>query len=563
MRLSDLMKFFESESGDSKLQDLVQVIMGVATIASIWKLYNELRDMRQSMRKVTQIIENKYSSELKKAGTNSSRRSSAKNKTTVFKSNSSYKIEGGWYFINSLNVMLHKILFDKGIIVIVVPGTKKQLKCIVNEKADFFAIKNRKFSITRNENKAVREVIRNMLKLKVSRDNYKSPFFVYEKSHGGRAYIPYRISSDKAILAQFWASDSNITSISSEIEFNVAVTAGCMFGGALLGVNQNGRSSPLIKHDIQFCEGEKIDSIVYRENANAGVPYEEANFREFSYVVRFLDSNRRSGQRLKLYYHLPTVDYILFAMNIYLRGHMVKKAFTRLIELVIAKKVEYSQRLQSIVAGMEIDLIIQSPFDDILTLDKDSKARPVVKLLEQKILALQSKPMTKEGYNETRIVNKCLELLSEGSEKSQLAALWNCLLTEVVEERERKVEGIATVEGLLKMGNAIMVARASYGQKPYECCCIQSMSEQQIQIGYQKIAKVMALPAIYCVTYLEPAICYGPENDTGKLFYASDPSVTGLIKHGITSSGASLVDEANRNLNQILEGSTDSKLTMG
>lgn len=313
--------------------------------------------------------------------------------------------------------------------------------------------------------------------------------------------------------------------------FDEFVTAGCMFGASLKGNDQEGYSTALIKHDIKFSgPTQKLEEIVFDfEQAN---PYEEMLFQEFDKYASYMKklSSRQTGQKPKLRYHLPYLDYILFGVELFIRGRITLHALDELFITIFRKKDQHVKRIQDICEKHEIDVVIESPFINLFgpiegsrldssttrlsisdSLDAlfesrnhqsedseaDNESPQETEMLARTILGRlnlgceeidPSKiDQDNQRQNEAKLVRYCLDKLQSNSFNTSHAQAWHDL-TEII-----GAENINNLEDLFKLANAVMIAVTTSGKKDFRICPWLPLSEKQIQVSYDLCTNVSKL----------------------------------------------------------------------
>ncbi len=176
--------------------------------------------------------------------------------------------------------------------------------------------------------------------------------------------------SEEGIYIYPWLSEHKIP-----IEFNgftQYVKAGGLFGASLKGEDQQGGKFSLIKHDIKFCADQKIQFIMYDEKES---PYENMLFVQLEKTCQMINSFAVYENKKNLLYHLPYYDYLLFGIELFLRGRITHDALSDFFEKVLKKKSEHTDKINLICKKYGILSTIFSPFENIFdTLQNAIKA---------------------------------------------------------------------------------------------------------------------------------------------------------------------------------------------
>lgn len=345
--------------------------------------------------------------------------------------------------------------------------------------------------------------------------------------------------------------------------FTRFVTAGCMFGSQLQGIDQKGGFVNLIKHNIDFHPSQVIDQIVADSAPN---PYEEVLFDEFSKLLLFVNNLSVIDKPKQIYYHLPYYDYMLFGIELFNRGRMTLEALNKFFEAVVVKKNVHIDKIKSMCGSHDIECIIESPFENLFEKDfidnlfvnfkkkqqnisnKLSKAKlsqakpykdgtlkdnlPKEKLPAEVILFALGFSSTdlvtviiddeqQSKMRERELVNHCLEKLKNNNFHPVHKQVWE----DVIQSDENLQ--INNLDTLFKTANAVMVAIACKGQQDYKTCTLYPISEKQIAVSYDGFYKNLQTKYPYSapfnITVIDPALGYDPSTK-GLLFYYSSAS---------------------------------------
>jgi hypothetical protein len=310
-------------------------------------------------------------------------------------------------------------------------------------------------------------------------------------------------------LYPWLSTSSNIRELAFS-GFKKYVTAGCIYGAAIEGRDQNGFSIGLIKHDIQFFEKQKIVRIDAEERFSS---YEEMLFGELAESVKLMKqlSVKTKGHSVELYYHLPYYDYVLYGVELFIRGRITLPALDSFFNAIFSRKLEHENKIRDIFRASEIAVKIESPFENLFgILPATGKSSSYVKFILGK-LYLPCKELklneNEEKRREQEIVKRCLEFLKTNTYNLEHRQIWEDFLA---------VTGdIATIEELFKIANPVMIACAAKGTGNGETCSLLPVSEKQIQLGYADLSKKLQnreYPAVFNLTTIDPVIAYDNEN---------------------------------------------------
>lgn len=365
--------------------------------------------------------------------------------------------------------------------------------------------------------------------------------------------------------------------------FSQYVTAGCLFGASLFGINNNEAKHSLIKHDLKFFEGEKIIAIQYLPNKLH--PYETMAFFQLKIIASSINSLAAPGIRPRVFYHLPYYDYMLFGMELYIRQRITFEALSDLFDAIIQRADTHRIKIQKISKKYDIDIIVESPFKNIFGDLSAYDETGILKLLEDKHVPIPEEESI--GYErlirETRAslilekmnIHTTSEVgISDITSEAELVALClQKLTTNEYDEEHRQVwtdftraldptaDRIATLEDLFKLANTIIVGIATKNSVAYSTCSFLSLAEKQIQVEYSKISRKLDASEITTysptinLTTLDPILSYD-NTSKANAFYFNETArgLSRLIKK------TDVLDQASRNISFFSQGSKTTSL---
>jgi len=160
-----------------------------------------------------------------------------------------------------------------------------------------------------------------------------------------------------------WLSSSNKNLPANFSGFSQFVTATCMFGPSLRGLDdENGSNMPLIKHDIRLHPGQKIDTIEVDKIENSF--YDQMVFAKLENLALTIKKFSKVEEPALLL-HLPYWDYILFGLDLFIRGKLTLSALDSLIKQVHLRKEIYIENINEICNKYDIVVTIKSPLDSL------------------------------------------------------------------------------------------------------------------------------------------------------------------------------------------------------
>ena len=370
-------------------------------------------------------------------------------------------------------------------------------------------------------------------------------FIIINKARREEVFLPFIIRNNGSFGFYIypWLSNNNTDGLLHFSGFKQFVTAGCMFGSTLKGIDNIGFSFPLIKHDIKFHDGQHIIKIDF--NKKACNPYEEVIFNEFQKVMLLITNlSTIDDEPKQLYYHLPYYDYMLFGIELFVSGRMTLPTLDQFFKEIISKKDEHTHKINSICAKHNIECKIGTPFENLFgELPQDNITETILAKLGLELPT--EKPNNQLDYKqEQELVQRCLIKLQTNTLNIEHQQVWQDFIKMMDEDKKITVkiigkDKISTLEDLIKIANASMILLACKGKKDYETCSLLPLSEKQIQVSYENFKKFKRsrniYPAVFNITMIDPIISYDLISKKGLLFYLGccQDSLSKLVKHDI------------------------------
>lgn len=339
--------------------------------------------------------------------------------------------------------------------------------------------------------------------------------------------------------------------------FDTFVTAGCMIGANLKGINTIDQSFALIKHDIKFLAQDKIVKIDYEKGSLSS--YEEMLFSELEKLTSLIDSLSNPDNKKILYYHLPYYDYVLFGIELFLHGRITVEALNNFFIIIFEKKDEHMRKIIEICSAHKVEVIIGSPFENLFgsfnigSCPKGKVVEAIFEIFKPFSIEAVSNPENTPQIEriEAEFVEYCLRKLVQNNFNLSHKQIWIDFLSSISREEVPK-----DIESLFTVSNIMMVGFASRGKKAYTTCSLLPLSEKQIQIKYQQFCRTLSsdYAPIFNLTILEAA-GYSVTNSSGLIFYLADGSnFAKLIKK------FGILDVAHRNVAQAALGQETTNL---
>lgn len=403
---------------------------------------------------------------------------------------------GDWLSYGA-HLKINKFLFERGLVVIKYVPPYEKTSLLEQEPDKGFILGGRTL------------VCSDLTKLKAA--NYKKSHALYLKLVGNDsiltpgADVPVIVNKRRReeVFFPLYVRDHNAQSVGfyiyprisgkathtdeqRPVRFNHFVTAVCMLGSSLVGIDQRENELSLIKHglDTALFTDQRITAVEYREELCS---YEKAVFVEFEHLLSMARHLSEDSGGKTFLVHMPGFDYLLFAADLVAAGQMTLGAFEQLSHIIIERSAVYKQKLESIFQknplSRSTDLLIQSPFENIFG-SYDEYFESVTSVYD-KIRACLNCDFPELGNikdNQRDLVEKCLEKLVGNTKNSSHRAVWADVLS-ALDSTKRP----CTMEELLRLANAVMVAYASRGYRADQTCSILPITEKQIQVAHEEL----------------------------------------------------------------------------
>ncbi|MBA2654081.1 MAG: hypothetical protein H0U71_03315 [Gammaproteobacteria bacterium] len=409
------------------------------------------------------------------------------------------------------DLLINRSLFDKGLLVIQTnsekiiqdPPTTSNSFTLNNRQLTFYYGKTQK-----SDSKPL--ILAKKLLLQLD-PNLKTEVTLQTTKRRDEVFLPLLLAQDTnniGLYVYLWTSNPRELNFS---RFRNFVTCGCFFGSALEAVTDSDEKLAFINHNLP--SGLKIKTLNLITEVSS--PYEEVLFSEQEKIALLIKNFSKQGQDQELIFHLPYYDYALFGIKFFLRSVITFSDLDKFIQLIFMKAENYEMRLRHIFGKHNINLSIQSPFDNLFGDIKEAN------VITRHLLACLNLPYQQQDYS---------GLLPE-----QLATLEQDLVEVIITKLQthnyyldhqetwldltnRNNTGITNLEDVFKLANSMMIAIASKGKKHNETCSILPLTEKQIQVHHSSIKISDSYPSVFNMTVVDPVITYSAKNK-GILFY--------------------------------------------
>lgn len=240
-------------------------------------------------------------------------------------------------------------------------------------------------------------------------------------------------------------------------------------------------------------------------------------FSEFERLIKFINNQPApSDQTKKLVYHLPSIDYILFGIELFIRGRITIKALESFFSIILQKEADYRKKIESVCIDNNIEVTLASPFSNLFdksAFNQQSLVASIFKALEQSTNEVDPANIdeTHQKLNEQRLVHLILQKLQTNHNNEEHRNVWADFLS------VHKIEEITTLDKLFKLANAVMLAIAAKGKNKNETCALLPLTEYRIFDAYNKFqnnfGKLAQYNEILNIMFLDPLYSLGKNND--------------------------------------------------
>ncbi len=327
---------------------------------------------------------------------------------------------------------------------------------------------------------------------------YHQKLYIHVPEHKEEIFLPLTLSStvgeeteNTGLYVYPWLGGKENDNFKFD-GFNNFVVAGCMFGAQLRGKDENNFSAALLKHNIVFSGPDQKIKYIDFDAANPN-PYEDFLFHEFEKYAHLI-STLSATKPAKLTYHLPYYDYILFGVELFIRGRITLAALDSLFSKFYDGMNEHVSRIRQICDSHQIDVTIKSPYCNLFNAGDNQQltAREVLERLNIPVAEVDPRiPADQQKKNEANLVHACLEILQTNDANPRFAQVWKDFVLLTGKEK------ITNLEELFKIGNAVMLGvsvdtpkDAKAPATAFKTCSLLPLSEKQIQVSYAAIRDI-------------------------------------------------------------------------
>lgn len=423
------------------------------------------------------------------------------------------KYKNAWETCNDL--LINQSLFKKGILLIRSQKLQDSNEAFSNTRLGFkfndreFYFEDRNPELEIVANKRTVKIARNLLKH--IDDGFKSDIFIFNAKRKDEIFLPVIINDKEKMIGFYifpWVEKNILSSFQG---FNRFVTGGCLFGSSLKAVDQSGNKFILIRHHLNPSKIYDIDF----DESGLNV-YEEALFSELENIAILINKFSTKDARKELFFHLPSYDYLLFGIKLFINGKMSLYALEKFINLVFGKAESYRIRLMDLFSS-NIELFIQSPFDNLVSVKNNLKDILSTLNLSTDECFYECLNEEEKEKIEKRVAHQFLTELVNNNHNLVQKQVWQ----DFIEAANINSE-LSDIENLFKLANVVMLGVAAHKMQDNKVCSLVPLSEKQIQVNYAQMRKKHNrlrndYPAIFHMTYMDPIII--DANNSSTLFY--------------------------------------------
>ncbi len=327
------------------------------------------------------------------------------------------------------------------------------------------------------------------------------------------------------------------------------VMTNCLFGGSILGIDEQENRYPLIDHNLHVSD--MITRIVVDESIH---PYEAMSFAALEGLFPLM---AQSGRDFIIRYHLPVIDYMLYGIHLYISGKIAFDALEEFVEQVKIRGQKHRTTIQALAEKSGIVIKIESPFDNLFAEGTEISANSLLGQLslsaaqvermksEHAALAEKLRRAARRGGHKVadfksvidifnawdevsssispevvaatsteQIVQKtprelfeelCIENILDHLTKNTQFPEYKQIWQEIVAGGE--VTRFSPLQQLFKVANVAFIARSCIGRKPFEVCSLLPIDEKPIAQSYKEFL-AEKFGHILCLSWFPPLLSY-------------------------------------------------------
>jgi hypothetical protein len=367
------------------------------------------------------------------------------------------------------------------------------------------------------------------------------------RRHSDVVFLPISASASPLYIHPWVSTSDPVSGPFPKIkEF---VMTNCLFGGSILGIDEQENRYPLIDHKLHVSD--MITRIVVDESIH---PYEAMSFAALEGLFPVM---AQSGRDFIIRYHLPVIDYMLYGIHLYISGKIAFGALEDFVEQVKIRGQKHRTIVQALAEKSGIVIKIESPFDNLFAEGAEISANSLLSQLslsvaqvermksEHPVLAEKLRRAARRGghkvadfksvidiFNawdevsssispvmvdtaskeqtvqktprelfEELCIENILDHLTKNTQFLEYSQVWQ----EIVAGGE--VTRFSPLQQLFKVANVAFIARSCIGRASFEVCSLLPIDEKPIAQSYKEFL-AEKFGHILCLSWFPPLLSY-------------------------------------------------------
>ncbi len=367
------------------------------------------------------------------------------------------------------------------------------------------------------------------------------------RRHSDVVFLPISTSASPLYIHPWVSTSDPVSGPFPKIkEF---VMTNCLFGGSILGIDEQENRYPLIDHKLHVSD--MITRIVVDESIH---PYEAMSFAALEGLFPLM---AQSGCDFIIRYHLPVIDYMLYGIHLYISGKIAFDALEEFVEQVKIRGQKHRTTIQALAEKSGIVIKVESPFDNLFAEATEISANSLLSQLslsvaqvermksEHPVLAEKLRRAARRGGHKVADFKSVIDIFNAWDEVSsgispevvatvtteqivqktprelfEELCIENILdhLTENTQFPEYKqiwqeivaggeVTRFSPLQQLFKVANVAFIARSCLGREPFEVCSLLPIDEKPIAQSYKEFL-AEKFGHILCLSWFPPLLSY-------------------------------------------------------
>lgn len=266
------------------------------------------------------------------------------------------------------------------------------IRCKAGDYAIQFSVaENQRYIVTRNQRSEV---------------YVPMAFKKYDKCVGGIYANLWDCGTKQQKEAQASIAKSPVTAI---------VSAMCMFGNHLKGIDPQGVEHPLTNTAYKIPDGRKIVKILHKNTAFH--PYEKLMYETYQNLVPFYYVLGQ-GKMPRIFHHIPFSEYIFYGLNLVCSDQMTMEAFHEYVHILEKYVAKHKKAMQEFCDRNKIQVDMTGPMD-ALVLEEDGRIFSLTGFLKRIGISENTEEMLQVHGKKAipEIIDRCLDWLSENHTK--------------------------------------------------------------------------------------------------------------------------------------------------